>query len=87
MESKITATELARRLGDVLGRVRFRGDVFIVERSGRAVAKLSPLPSQADVSVRDALRAWSGQAATDDEFADDLERVNRADRAPKNPWA
>ncbi len=87
MESRITATELARRLGDVLGRVRFRGDVFVVERSGKAVARLSPLPSQREVNLRDALRAWTSEEAADEQFADDLERVNRADRPPKNPWA
>jgi len=87
MESKITATELARRLGDVLGRVRFRGDVFVVERSGKAVAKLSPLPSQRAVNLRDVLAAWSDEPAADEDFADDLERVNQADRPPRNPWA
>ena len=87
MESKITATELARRLGDVLGRVRFCGDVFVVERSGKAVAKLSPLPSQRAVSLRDVLAAWSDEAPADEDFADDLERVNQADRPPRNPWA
>ena len=87
METNISATELARKLGDVLGRVRFRGDAFIVERNGRPVAKLSPLASEADGTVRDALSAWSSQAPVDDEFADDLERVNKADRVPRNPWA
>lgn len=43
MESRITATELARRLGDVLGQVRYRGDSFVIERHGVAVARLAPI--------------------------------------------
>ena len=31
-------------LGDVLGRIRFRQDVFVVERHGEPVATLAPLP-------------------------------------------
>jgi hypothetical protein len=34
---RISATELARKLGDVLGRVRYRGESFIVERNGAPV--------------------------------------------------
>lgn len=87
MELRISATELARKLGDVLGKVRFRGDVFVVERNGQPVAKLSPHPSQSSATLREAFAGWVGAAATDEHFADDLERVNRADRRPTNPWA
>ena len=87
MESRITATELARKLGYILGRIRFRGDVFVVERNGAAVAKLSPFPSRGETSLREALTAWVGEPAAAERFADDLERVNLADRAPPNPWA
>src|SRR3990172_5706358 len=39
MEHRISAKDLARRLGDVLGRVRYRGDSFVVDRNGEAVAR------------------------------------------------
>jgi len=87
MESVISATELARKLGDVLGRVRFRGDSFVVERNGEPVARISPVPSKAGVSLREALRAWKEHRTDVGSFADDLEEVNRADRPPRNPWA
>ena len=44
MEHRITATDLARRLGDVLARVRYRGDTFVIERNGDAVARVTPVP-------------------------------------------
>ena len=87
METRISATELARNLGDVLGRVRYRRDVFVIERNGEAVARLTPLAAGSGMSLAEALRAWREAAPVDPSFADDLERVNAADRAPRNPWA
>ena len=43
MERRITATELARRLGDILGRIRYQGESFTVERNGKPVARLTPI--------------------------------------------
>jgi prevent-host-death family protein len=87
MEQRISATELARRLGDVLGRVRYRGDSFVVERNGDSVARLVPLPERSVTSLREALDAWRSAGAPDSAFADDLARVGAADRPPKDPWA
>ena len=86
VESKISATDLARKLGDVLGKIRYCGDVFIVERKGEAIARLAPAPWGTAATLREGLRAWRGQAAGDASFAEDLERVNAADRPPRNPW-
>jgi prevent-host-death family protein len=86
METRISATELARKLGDVLGRVRYRRDVFVIERNGEPVARLAPLASGAAVPLAEALRSWREAATRDPKFADDLERVNAADRPPRNPW-
>jgi len=86
MESKITATELARNLGDVLGKVRYRREVFIVERNGEPIARLVPLAATAAATLAEGLRAWRAASVHDPAFADDLERVNAADRPPRNPW-
>jgi hypothetical protein len=74
------------KLGDVLGKIRYRRDVFVVERNGEAVARLSPIASRAESTLREAFRAWREAGVHDPTFADDLERVGRADRAPANPW-
>jgi prevent-host-death family protein len=86
MEHNISATALARSLGDVLARVRYRQESFVVERNGKPIARLLPVePRAGDVRLRDALAAWC-DAPADPAFADDLERVGAADRAPMNPW-
>ena len=88
MKNTVTATELARNIGDVLARVRYRHESFIVERNGRPVARIVPAePGQAG-TLRETLTAWIASASPDDPtFADDLARVNAADRPADNPWA
>ena len=86
MESKITATELARTLGDVLGRIRYRGDSFVVERNGEPVARIAPLPSAAASSLIEGFGAWKSGASDVGDFAADLDEVNRTDRPPTDPW-
>ena len=87
MENRISATDLARKLGDVLGRIRYRGEAFIVERNGEAVARIAPVATATATALADGLRAWRQGTAPDLGFADDLERVNKADSPPRNPWA
>ena len=86
MENRVSATELARSLGDVLNRVRYRGEAFVVERNGRPVARIAPLPGAARARLRAALEAWRSAGGPDSAFADDLERVGATDRIPEDPW-
>jgi prevent-host-death family protein len=87
MEGRISATELARRLGDVLGRVRYRGDSYVVERNGEPVARLVPLPGKATITLREALVSWRGAGRPDSGFAADLERVGEASQSFLSPSA
>lgn len=86
MEHRISATELARKLGDILGQVRYRGDSFVVERNGNPVARIVPLPERVILSLREALSAWRAAGQPDPDFADDLEHIGATDGAPENPW-
>jgi len=86
-EHRITATDLARNLGDILGRLRYRGDSFIVERNGAPVARLEPLPEGRSATLRDAVVVWRSGGACDAAFADDLERVGEADVPAEDAWA
>ena len=86
MEHRITASLLVRRLADVLGRVRYRGDTFVVERHNVPIARIEPAGESALAPLKDAARAWMASVSRDASFADDLERVAAADRPPRNPW-
>ena len=87
MEHRISDTDLARTLEDILGRVRNRRDSFIIERNGDPVARIVPLAEEPGLSLRDAISAWFAAGVPDPAFADDLERIGALDRPPENPWA
>lgn len=56
----MSSTDLVRRLGDVLSRVRYLGDTFTIERNGDPVARLAPLPDASPTTVREAFAALGG---------------------------
>ena len=87
MEHRLSATELAKNLGDVLGRIRYMGDTFLIERNGSPVARIVPVTEHPPTSLREAVAAWRGAGEPDLEFADALVRVADADRPPESPWA
>jgi prevent-host-death family protein len=42
MKSRISATEAARSVSDLMNRVRYRGKSFVVERNGRPICAILP---------------------------------------------
>ena len=42
MKIRISATETARRFSELMNRVRYRGESFIVERGGKPVCEVLP---------------------------------------------
>lgn len=86
LKIRISSTELARSIGDVLNRVRYRGESFIIERNGKEIAFLSPHQKPVRRSLRDVLRPWLQAAGADPEWANLLEKTGREDAPPENPW-
>lgn len=86
VDRRITATQLVRRLGDVIGRIRYRGERFTIERNGVPVAQLIPVPSAHPGTLREALSAWCDASEPEPDLAETEERIGKADRIPKNPW-
>ena len=85
METRISATELARTLGDVLARIRYRREEFVVERNGVPVARVVPIQSARLGTLAELLTIWTSHEP-DSDLADVLERAGAADRPPENPW-
>lgn len=83
MEHTIRATDLARNLGDVLSRVRYRRDSFVVWRNGKPVARVVPIEDEPeDATLGEALSIWCDGAESDPAFADDPDVINASDRPP-----
>src|SRR2546426_749193 len=83
MATKITATELARNLSDILNRTRYKGESFVIERGGEPVAKMDP-PPKPIATLRD-LFEFVRDNPPDDKFADDLEAIHKEMNQPLPP--
>jgi len=86
----ISVTQLARNLADVVNRVVYRGEEFIVLRGNRPVAELTPAPRGRRVSELPGVLAALPRLGADeaDRFAADLATARGdADRLPGDPWA
>lgn len=86
MATRIGATKLARGLGDVLGRIRYLGESFLVERNGVLVARIGPVTPARLPRLSEIIDAWSSTEA-DPDFAEDLTKVGAADAPARDPWA
>lgn len=86
METQITATELARSLSDVLNRVKYRGESFVVTRNGEPVATLAPAAAEPRKTM-----TWREfvifvkENWPDDKFADDLEEIHSLQQPARMP--
>jgi prevent-host-death family protein len=47
MKSEISATEAARRFSEVVNRVRYRNETFVVKRGGEPVCEIVPVRAAA----------------------------------------
>jgi antitoxin (DNA-binding transcriptional repressor) of toxin-antitoxin stability system len=88
---KLTVTEVARNFSEILGRVRFKGERFILLKGGKPVAELRPAKGPAHLRLKDlpeVLAALPHLGADDaDRFARDLESARVAvGLAPAAPW-
>jgi len=50
---RLTATELARTLSDVLNRVHYQRETVVVERGGKPLCQLAPVPASLDFQLSD----------------------------------
>ena len=84
---KITATEAAKAFSELLNRVRFRGESFLVVRNGEVMCRIGPAGAVSGATVADLLDVLTNGPARDAEFADDLEQAQgRQPRLPESPW-
>jgi len=73
--TKITATELARNLSDILNRVRYKGESFHIERKGELIAEIKPKKVS---TMRDLIEFFQTHPAPDPDFWNDVEKAHNA---------
>jgi antitoxin (DNA-binding transcriptional repressor) of toxin-antitoxin stability system len=75
VKSTITATELAKNLSDILSRVRYRGEAFLIERNGEPVASLGPVDTPRLLTFEELVARVGDLVPPGEGFADDLEAI------------
>lgn len=75
MDTLITATDLAKNLSDILSHARYKGERFIIQRNGDAVAVLGPPDVPSPVSLREIADRLSDIELPDKEYFDELEKI------------
>lgn len=83
---RLSATEAARGLSDLLNRVHYRGESFIIERGGVPIGELRPA-APVRFTGADLLTLLRSLPSVDGEFFDDVESVaNNQPHQPESPW-
>jgi prevent-host-death family protein len=87
MDIFVSATEAARRFSDILNRIAYRGEVFVVERGGKPVCRIQPA-SPAACRISELARLFESLPRPDEAFSADLERIRREQPATPEPrWS
>jgi antitoxin (DNA-binding transcriptional repressor) of toxin-antitoxin stability system len=86
MASHISATDAARSLSELLNRVRYRGESFVVERGGEAVCKIVPA-GPPRCTVANLARALQAAPRPDAGYLETLQTLTKKQqKLPKAPW-
>ena len=86
MESHLSATEAARNFSDLVSRVLYRGEVFVIERGGQPVCRIVPA-RPVKFTLRDLVQLLKTIPKPDPGYWDDIEKLNRNQAPlPESPW-
>lgn len=87
MDTRVSATEAVRSFSDILNRIRYRGEAFVVERGGEVVCRMTPATAPRRVIGRDLLAVVREPPRPDAGFARDVqEAVELQGRVPRSRW-
>jgi antitoxin (DNA-binding transcriptional repressor) of toxin-antitoxin stability system len=75
MTTRIRATDLARNLSDILNRIAYQGERFVVERNGQVIAEIGPAERPGHTTVGELYELLGRLNRPDEDFARDLEDV------------
>ena len=82
----ISSTEASRNFSEILNRVRYRGERFIVERGGESICEIRPAapPRFTGADLAALLRSLP---PVDDDYLNEVEELARSQPLlPESPW-
>jgi len=87
MTRRVSATEAVRTFSDLLNRIRYRGEEFVVERGGEAICRMLPAAPPNPLSLKELASLLREIPRPDAGYAADVRRAVRSQRRlPRSPW-
>ncbi len=87
MIGRVSATEAVRRFSDLLNRIRYRGEEFVVERAGEPVCRMTPAAPSPRLTLGELAALLREAPRADAGLARDVRRAARGQRPlPRSPW-
>lgn len=84
---RITAARAARSFSEILNRVKYRGESFIVERNREPICRIEPVGRRKPVTTDNIEEFWKRLPRPDKRFAGELEEIHNLFRAmPRSAW-
>jgi len=83
----VSATQAVRTFSDLLNRIRYRGEEFVVERAGEPVCRMTPAAAPGRLTLGELASLLREIPKTDAGYASDVRRAVRGQgRLPRSPW-
>ncbi len=83
----LTASDAARSFSDVVNRVFYRRESFVVERGGEAVCKIEPVGPMS-MTFGELVKEWVQDSVVDEDYLNTVAELRaQQPRLPKDPWA
>ncbi len=87
MQTRISATDAVRSFSEILNRIRYRSEEFVIERGGQAVCRMTPATLPRRITGRELASLLPELPRPDRAFAKDVENaVKRQRRVPRSRW-
>jgi antitoxin (DNA-binding transcriptional repressor) of toxin-antitoxin stability system len=82
----MSATEAARNFSEILNRVLYRGETFLIERGGEPICEVRPAGPRR-FTGRDLVALVKSLPPVDEDYLSAVEEFTRSQpRLPESPW-
>ena len=87
MSTRVSATEAVRTFSDLLNRIRYRGEEFVIERGGQPLCRMVPATPSRPLKMKELVPLLREIPEADAGYAPDVRRARRRQgRLPRSPW-
>ena len=84
---RISAAHAARSFSEILNRVKYRGESFLVERNQEPICRIEPVIKRQPLTTDSLAEFWKSLPRPDPEYMNDLQEIHGLFRKlPKSAW-